>query len=330
MKYIKNNIWLFIFCCCIAGVVILTIDLFQTNETVLAIISAVISVFMTMTATFFLLKGQTKAEQEKDNLTEIFKERLKSYNEFLSTLGDYVENPKDKNLETRLKFRTSALGMHTDSNNMIIINKNVKKVIDMAQQDNEGDLLKTLFEISNVFNSILYKDNSSKESINNSEYDKSIASISHSLDSITEEVSDTEIQKEDLKEQEELEKQKSPIENWEQFKAILQKENWQIQEKNDTIEVVHPGVSSFIRIRKPSKNQFYIIEMIDEKDDNELARKIKNRHKGNVRGGRWYRDLTSLPNYGIKNGNLINSLANNDKVRAVVIKWIDKLIKEIS
>lgn len=302
------------------------------DDITLAIISAVLSVLMTASATFFLLDGQTKAEQKKNNQTEIFKERLKSYNQFLSALGNYVENPQDKNLESRLKFRTSALAMHTNPHDMININRNVKEIIGMAQQDNESNILKTLFDISKVFNTILYEHNK-ENGVNSpqleSEYEKSIIAISNKLESTLEEVSEVDITSEDIKEQEEIEKENIPAKKWNEFKNNIELESWHIDDTNDVIKVNKPGINTFIRIRKPSKNQFYIVEVINEDDDNDFVRKIKSKHKGNIRGGRWFRDLTSLPSYGIKNGTLVNAIESNDKARAVIIKWIEKLINEI-
>ena len=97
-----EQIWGWSFAIAIIGIIIVTLVISDARELPMTIIGAVLGVAMTVFATFFLFKGQSKQqvalidqqrEQEKD--VEIFKQKLNSYNAFLDSLRRYVTESND-------------------------------------------------------------------------------------------------------------------------------------------------------------------------------------------------------------------------------------------
>ncbi len=94
---------------------------------IVAIISAVIGVLLTVVVTSILLEKQTASQDEllskrfeseakKDEKVKVFEEKLKIYKEFLGKLHEVIED--DKILESEVKeliFQISSLAMHTDA-----------------------------------------------------------------------------------------------------------------------------------------------------------------------------------------------------------------------
>lgn len=341
-----ENLWVYLFCLSVGLIVIVTIALFKNkNDLALAIISAVLGVVMTTFATFFLFKGQAKhqnklikAQQESDNETEKFKERLASYKSFLNALCDYVEadNSRNQSKRTILTFRTAALGMHTTNSKMASINNDVAEILDLNPNDDnyELKLLNLLFKISDTFNRDLYHPLSK-------DIDYTLTEVlSESIKKLAENLAKDEKEDNNLKsEAEEIEKEEKEIASlsdrdlpkWNSFINDILSRGWNSQIDKDSIEIKNSNYPYNIVIRRPKKGT-YIIECLSVNDDKEAIKNLQEKIGAGRRNGvTWWKQLNSLPSYGVKNGELLMELeGSNLKARALIIKWIEKLIKEIS
>lgn len=341
-------IWWVCFVVCIGVIAVIAIFLFQDRELPLAIISAVLGVVMTIAATASLFWGQSrqqsrlaqeqaehqanlvKRQQEGETETEKFKEKLKAYNRFLDSLSTYL-NKRDDESRNILVFQTAALGMHTDDENIIKINKAVAELLKPGneQERDYKNLIQNLFDISDYFYSDLYNKNRQSDS---EELRSSVDLLKQTFEH-AEEIDDEKGEDNSLneKEEEELSDEIKNVDSWQSFKSALNKNGWEIEEIKDSILVNNAKGKPFqIRIRKP-RTGTYIIEGISLNDDKEFIRNLKiSLESGKINGSTWWKQLTSLPSYGIHKGKLLEQLPENERARALVIKWIEKLIKEIS
>ncbi len=344
-----SKTWWILFSVSILAIALITVALIDSKDLPITIIGAVLGVVMTVFASFILLKGQSEQQAELADkqsklqtelqlkLTEtqneieqkgqkdsaIFKERLNSYNQFLDALCKYVET-RDEASKSILKFRTAALAMHCDNQQMIETNQAVGDIIKMYQSAdvNDEELLKSLFNISDYFRAELYPD---KESDRTEEYRASIKKLTERFEDGTD-ATDPEDEKNDTLTQEEaIEQESQTVGGWNDYIQSLTRQGWTIGIANDQINLSNGEASASIRIRKPRKGTFYVVEVISNDNDADFTKGLKAQFKGARSGGSWWRELTSLPNYGIRSGQLTNSLESNAKARTVIIKWIDKL-----
>lgn len=119
---VSEKWWWLWFTLALIGIVVVTIFLVDAKELPITIIGAVLGVAMTVFATFFLFKGQSrqqitlleeqnKIEREQEKVADIFKERLKAYQRFLDALCDYLETKSEKS-KAKVRFHTAAIAMH--------------------------------------------------------------------------------------------------------------------------------------------------------------------------------------------------------------------------
>ena len=344
----SDIMWGVCFVSCIGVIAVIAIFLFQDSDLPLAIISAVLGVVMTIAATASLFWGQArqqsklakeqaehqanlvKRQQEGETETEKFKEKLQAYNRFLDSLSTYL-NHRDEESRNILVFQTAALGMHTDDDKIIKINKAVAELLKPGdeQEKDYKNLIQNLFDISDYFYSDLY--NKSRKS-DSEEFKVSVNLLKETFEH-AEEIDDQKGEENSDNENEEIElsQEIKNIGSWTSFKTSLKETGWTMEEEKDSILLNNLNGKPFqIRIRKP-RTGTYIIEGISLNDDKEFIRNLKIRlENGKMNGSTWWKQLTSLPSYGIHNGKLLEELPGNDRAKALVIKWINKLIKEIS
>jgi len=125
-------------------------------------ITAFLGVFMSGVVTLVLLRGQTKAEESKDRNSQVFKEKLKIYQDFLETLNavleDGVVTPEEA---LKLKFKISLMALHTDGQRINEISRSIKKIF-IAVNERPGKLkiesvqLEELLHIVDQFSEEIY------------------------------------------------------------------------------------------------------------------------------------------------------------------------------
>ncbi|MDE6265111.1 MAG: hypothetical protein K2M11_08200 [Paramuribaculum sp.] len=329
-----EQLWGWAFAIAILGICVVTYFLADTKDLPLTIIGAVLGVAMTVFATFFLFKGQSKQQsallneqREQEKEVEIFKQKLEAYKTFLDALCRYVEI-KDENSKSILKFRTAALAMHCDDRQMIDTNHTVGDIIKMYQSPDTDDekLLVSLFNISDYFRGALYTGTINTRS---KEYIDSIKTLTETFEQGTDATDAQDENNDTIRQEESIEKDSESIDGWNDYLLTLKSRGWTTDVANDLISISKPNSMATIRIRKPRKGTFYIVEVLTKDNNSEMAKALKAQFKGARSGGSWWRELTSLPNYGIRSGQLVSSLDNNSKARTVIIKWLDKLTNYI-
>lgn len=326
--------WGFAFATAIIGIVAITISLVDSRELPLTIIGAVLGVAMTVFATFFLFKGQSKQqiafleeqhriERERENETEIFKQKLNAYQQFLDALCKYVTTKSDE-AQSELKFRTAALAIHGGAQQLTELNREIAKIIAIYDYEVADDrkLIHSLFSIAELFGSELYPE---REFVNKAEYESSIQNLARVIDDSASSSNLSEIEAED-KDSEMSDAQKAEnMESWAHKLSELESKNWNIviDQVKDIVSFSNPTAQHSISFYR--KGRFYVVQAQGAEGDSEYSKALKMQYKGSRRSNIWWRELTSLPNYGVSN-NLSTAVETNDKARSVVIKWIDRLI----
>lgn len=348
--------WWIAFCISILAIALVTVFLIDSRDLPVTIIGAVLGVVMTVFASFILLKGQSEQqadlankqsrlqadltekqtelqgrlqldlarrqneiEQKGQRETAIFQEKLATYNKFLSALCSYVTDSTETNKKV-LIFHTMAIQMHASAGIIQPFIDNVSKIIEVTGNGDKQEidaLVTTLQEISKIFHNELYGENTDQE--NRLELSTFIKAIAGGQVEPSEKEKELEIE-EDRKEDEAAIDDESLI-SWETKVKNLDSEGWKLTYGNDSF--VMKSDNSPVQISVYRKKGKYVVEATKE-GDSDFSQNLKDNFKGSRRYGTWWRELP-ISNYGVKDGTLLEQLPTNDKARASVMKWIDKL-----
>ena len=126
------------------------------------IVGALFGVVLSAIITMLLLSGQTRNALEKERNAEIFKEKLRIYQEYLHKLCTVLEDGEITGEEAvELQFLTSYISLHTSSENIKKVSDYTAKIIELYLRDNNEKslskhLLQNLYAILSVFRSELY------------------------------------------------------------------------------------------------------------------------------------------------------------------------------
>lgn len=345
--------WWILFCISILAIAFITVSLIDSKELPITIIGAMLGVVMTVFASFILLKGQSeqqaeladkqlklqtelqlkltetqnKIEKEGAKETEIFKQKLINYQEFLNALNEYLST-KERSAKIKLKFQTSALAMHAEYENLAQINIIVKTIIDGNNGDDMDDekLIPALFNLSKIFRDELYikkdKEYGEKDKENLEAYLRfkdSIKSFAQAIENSDDEADKSDVEAED--EQENLNANDGITENWDEYCHRLK--GWTLSYKKGNIVVASNKTPAVIEFKL--KSGYYVVAS-SYGEDKLYPKYLQKEIKASSRSGvNWWRSLNTLRNYRVKSGELVNNLSNNDAARALVIRWIDRL-----
>ena len=351
-NFTQESCWWLFFAVCIIGLAIVTVLLIDIKELPITIIGALLGVAMTVLATFFLFKGQSKlqrdlvneqsklqrdlvTEQAKQQLNmvneklkqekevEIFKARLKAYQDFLDSLSSYLQTKQEAD-KSKLKFHTAALAMHGDKKSLTQVNNTVKAIIDECNGENSDDrkLIPALFNLSEIFRQDLYPETVSESSDDN--FIKSITEFAESsryADGFTDQSA---IEADDAEQTLEIDSDSTlGVQSWDSYVESLK--DWKVSCRKGEIKL--EKADSNIIIEFKLKSGYYVVASSDG-DDKEYPIKLKNQFKSSYRSGaNWWRPLNTLRNYRVKAGALPDEISTNAGARAVVINWIDKIIE---
>ena len=300
----------------VACAVAVVLRLFSASDLPFQTFAALIGVIITAIITGVLLKGQSDAERRQKEQAEIFKEKLATYNRFLDALCKYVTEPNSTH-KKEVIFHAMALRMHTKDDTIKELDANIVRLIDKTGTDDEVEtLVKSLNAIATIFAKELYGE--STDSLVN--VDAFVAAISGSQEAPSED----EKQKDAAKEEKEDDAavKDSKITAWADKINDLKVNGWKLTEGRDSFTLTSASTPVVISVyRKKGK---YIVEATKEGDNN-FSQELKNNFNGYRRYGTWWRELP-IGNYGVTDGTLMEQLPVNDKARASVFKWIDKLI----
>ena len=304
----------------IACAVAIVLRLFSVNDLPFQTFAALIGVIITAIITGVLLKGQSDLERIQKEQSEIFKEKLSTYNNFLTALCAYVTDSTEKNKKS-LIFYTMAIRMHAKPET---VKQFTEKVTEILRSTGSGDssevsdLVKTLSEISQLFHNELYDEKDSADLANTLE--SFVTAISGSQVEPTEEQKEKETEEERIEDEEAV--SNSKIQAWDAKIKELASMGWTLKNSNDSFTITSDATPVQISVyRKKGK---YVVEAT-KGDDNEFSQLLKDNYGGARRYGTWWRELP-ISNYGVKQDTLLMQLPINDRARASVIKWINKLI----
>lgn len=304
----------------IACAVAVVLRLFSVNDLPFQTFAALIGVIITAIITGVLLKGQSDSERIQKEQGEIFKEKLSTYNSFLTALCAYVTDSTEKNKKA-LIFYTMAIRMHAQPETVKQFTEKVTEIISSTGSGNfseVSDLVKTLSEISQLFHNKLYGEKDSADLTNTLE--SFVTAISGSQVEPTEEQKKKESVEEEKEDEEAVKNTK--IQSWDAKINELASKGWNLENGNDSITITSNNSPVIISVyRKKGK---YVVEA-RKGDDSDFSQLLKDNYGGARRYGTWWHELP-INNYGVKQGTLLAELQTNDKARASVIKWIDKLI----
>lgn len=174
----------------LAVIIAVAFRLFSEADLWFQMFSAILGVIITIIITNLLLNSQTNNDIERERNSEIFKEKLRIYQEFLQALYDVLkEEAVTPDEAMRLQFQTSYIAMHTSSENILQISKNVSNIVKMYSQcpsengkkiiQDRELLLRNLFSIVEIFRKELYKD---MKDFDRADIDKAIVNFDYVYD----------------------------------------------------------------------------------------------------------------------------------------------------
>lgn len=326
----------------------ITVVLIDSKDLPITIIGAVLGVVMTVFASFILLKGQSeqqaelaekqtrlqidlqqkltesqhKIEQKGQKETAIFQEKLTTYNKFLEALCSYVTDSTENNKKS-LIFHTMAIQMHAEPNILQLFIDNVSKIIEVTGNGDKREidaLVITLQKISQIFQNELYGHDHDDSHIDLTTFIKTIAG-----GQVEPSEKEKELEIEEDRKEDEASAGNGTFIGWETKIKNLKSEGWLLTYGNDSFVI--KSDNSPVQISVYRKKGKYVIEATKD-GDSDFSQNLKDNFKGARRYGTWWRELP-ISNYGVKDGTLLEQLPINDRARASVIKWIDKLLKNI-
>ena len=169
MKFKLSNTNISIALGLLACVIAVAFRLFSEADLWYQMFSAILGVIITVIITNLLLNSQSRSDIERERNSEIFREKLRIYQEFLQALYDVLKEEAVTPEEVmRLQFQTSYIAMHTSSRNIREVSQCVSGIVRMYSQcpgedgrkvlQDEKLLLRNLFDIVEVFRRELYSE----------------------------------------------------------------------------------------------------------------------------------------------------------------------------
>lgn len=340
-----SKTWWILFSVSILAIAFVTVALIDSKDLPITIIGAVLGVVMTVFASFILLKGQSEQqaeladkqsklqtdlqlklaetqneiEQKGEKETEIFKQKLKIYQSFLDALNEYLST-KERSAKIKLKFQTAALAMHAAYYNLADINLIVKTIIDgnNGEEMDDEQLIPALFNLSKIFRNELYPDHD--KTAGYERFENSIVSLAQTIENSDVEADSSEIEAEDA--QEAADDKEENAENWDEYVQGLK--GWKVTYKKGNIILSSEKTPALIEFKL--KSGYYVVAS-SYGDDKEYPKYLQKDIKASSRSGtNWWRSLNTLRNYRVKSGELVENLKSNDAARALVIRWINRLM----
>ena len=139
------------------------------NKVVDDIYSAVISIILGALVTMTLLYAQTMNEDSRTKNSEIFREKIRLYRDFLESLGEFTKDGRlDKEEIMLLLLKHSLINMVINEANQKLLNNAISKINEDLFFENENNVpdykaLGEVFnEIANIFKADLYGEKLSK------------------------------------------------------------------------------------------------------------------------------------------------------------------------
>lgn len=140
----KSNQYVLKIVGCMMLVMVCAIIVFTYQDFPARLMAAILGVVITATITVVLLDGQSRKEQVAKRNSKVFEEKLKIYQNFLSTLYDVVKDRKlTEEEKLQLEFQTSLVAMHCKPKSLNLVSAAVRNVISSFCPSNEKEKQKS-------------------------------------------------------------------------------------------------------------------------------------------------------------------------------------------
>lgn len=163
MKKVKFSSFSITLSACIAALVVFVIlavlsGAWPGSDFASQILAALAGAIVAAIITLFLLNSQTESEIKKQRDSKVFEEKLRIYENFYNELCKVVRDREiTKEEEIDLQFQVANIAMHTTSEHIEHISKNVCEIIvGVKSKNKEQNFLANLFEINHAFREELY------------------------------------------------------------------------------------------------------------------------------------------------------------------------------
>lgn len=308
----------------VACAVAVVLRLFSTTDLPFQTFAALIGVIITAIITGVLLKGQSRAERRQKEQAEIFKEKLATYNRFLDALRRYVTEPNARTKKVVI-FHSMAIRMHSGADVIDALDDHIIRLIKETGGKDANEEVAALVESLNAIACIFARELYGDTSVSANSLKEFVVAINGALDETSEEekLSDA---ASDEKEDKEAASRGVAVTGWQEKLDSLQKQGWCYTPADDAFSLQSDASPVVISVYR--KNGKYVVQAA-KGDDSEFSQRLKNEFKGSRRYGTWWRELP-IGSYGVNQGQLLTTLPSNDRARASVIKWIDKLLNTIN
>lgn len=162
----KSNQYVLKIVGCMLLVMVCAVIVFTYQDFPARLMAAILGVVITATITVVLLDGQSKKEQTAKRNSKVFEEKLRIYQDFITTLYNVVKDRKlTEDEKLLLEFKTSLVAMHCKPKNLDSVSAAVCKVIssfcpsdEKKKQNSQGNitLLKSLLGVVEALKTDLY------------------------------------------------------------------------------------------------------------------------------------------------------------------------------
>ena len=302
--------------------------------------AAIIGVIITAIITMMLLIGQTDSDEKREKKGKVFEEKLRIYQEYLSTLYDVIKDGKNTNEEKlKLAFKTSSVAMHCAPERVEKISESVKEIFKRTIKEDgnaleklsEEDLkvvLKNLFDIMEAFKADLYENYKRHETL---KWNKTLLNF---LDAFKLEQNDGDAPQQmpvDTKDNIKTNDAKTADEDWEEKKKDWTLRGWTVNDylasKNGfmlTLTGSDAGNNQPAFVDVGWYDGHYYIQASYERDPN-FAKALKWEYGGRRSHGTWWKYFDD-EFYNIPEGQLYTYFCDNKKLREYLYEKIVNLM----
>ena len=302
--------------------------------------AAIIGVIITAIITMMLLVGQTDSDEKREKKGKVFEEKLRIYQEYLSTLYDVIKDGKNTNEEKlKLAFKTSSVAMHCAPERVEKISESVKEIFKRTIKEDgnaleklsEEDLkvvLKNLFDIMEAFKADLYENYKRHETL---KWNKTLLNF---LDAFKLEQNDGDVPQQmpvNTKDSIMAINPNTVNEEWENKKKEWTGRGWVVKDyfadKNGfmlTLTGSNAGNNNPASVDVGWFNGHYYIQATFWRDPN-FAKALKWKYGGRRSYGNWWKYFDK-EFYNILEGQLYSNFCDNKELREYIYKWIERLM----
>lgn len=300
----NKSLYISIVLALVACLVVVFLRLFSVADLWFQMFAAILGVIITAIITQVLLKGQTESDSERERNSEVFREKLKIYMDFLKMLCETLKDKKLTEEEAmQLQFQMSYIAMHTKSKNIELLSSNVKDIVEKYTEPGHNptseELLPRLFNIVACFREELYP----------------LAQAEYSCGKLNQDINNAIA---DLKVFDERNyAAMSSARNYEELFNSFNEKGWKLtkETENGCLKL------EFIKKDKAGNNMRLFVRPVDDMGTfkytiglhykKDIYERLKQRHQGNIEKDFWWKYLDED---SVNLGTKLDEMLHTDKV----------------